>query len=59
MDRSKMLSFDKFCPDGGFSSKLFSKGQIFDVSRLKAFEDDNSKFDENDRKFAIRVENTV
>ena len=29
------------------------------LSNLKVFADDNFKFDENDRKFSKRVENTV
>ena len=38
---------------------LFPKQQILDASKLKAFADDNFKFDENGRKFSKRVENTV
>ena len=37
----------------------FPKRQILDSSKLKEFADDNFKFDENDRKFSKRVENTV
>ena len=37
----------------------FPKGQILDSSKLKEFADDNSKFDENGRKFSKSVENTV
>ena len=37
----------------------FPKRQILDLSQLKKFTDDNFKFDENDRKFSKRVENTV
>ena len=32
---------------------------MLDASKLKEFADDNFKFDENDRKFSKRVENTV
>ena len=35
------------------------KQQILDSSKLKKFADENSKFDENGRKFSKRVENTV
>ena len=37
----------------------FSKRQILDSSKLKEFADDNFKFDESDRMFYKRVENTV
>ena len=37
----------------------FPKQQILDSSKLKEFADDNSKTDENGRKFNQRVENTV
>ena len=37
----------------------FPKRQIFYFSRLKQFADDNFKFDENGRKFAKRVEDSV
>ena len=37
----------------------FPKQQILDSSKLKAFADDNFKFDRNDRRFFIWVENTV
>ena len=33
--------------------------QILGSSKLKKFADNNFKFDENGRKFSIRVENTV
>ena len=33
--------------------------KILDWSKLKQFADDNSKFDENSRKFSKLVENTV
>ena len=36
-----------------------TKRQILDFSKLKEFADDNSKFDENGRKFSTRVDNTV
>ena len=36
-----------------------SQIQILDSSKLKEFKNDNSKFDENDRNFSKRVENTV
>ena len=39
--------------------QLFPKLQILDSSKLKEFADDYFKFDENDRKFLKRVENTV
>ena len=35
------------------------KRRILDFSKLKGFEDDNFKFDENGRKFSKWVENTV
>ena len=41
-----------------FSSPL-PKQQILDSSKLKEFADDNSKFDENGRKFFKRLENSV
>ena len=48
---------NKFCP---FSYLLrLPKRQILGSSKLKEFADDNFKFDENGRKFAKRVENTV
>ena len=37
----------------------FPKRQILDSSKLTDFADDNSKFDENGRKFSKWVENTV
>ena len=40
-------------------SEPFPKQQIVDSSELKEFADDNIKFDEIDRKFSKRVENTV
>ena len=42
-----------------YSVKVFSKQQILDTTKLKEFEDDNFKFDENGRKFLKRVENAV
>ena len=33
--------------------------KILDWSKLKQFADDNFKFDENNRKFSKRIENTV
>ena len=39
--------------------KPFPKRHIFDSSKLKTLADDNFKFDDNDRKFFKRVENTV
>ena len=39
--------------------KPFPKRQILDFSKLEEFADDNNKFNENDREFSIRVENTV
>ena len=38
---------------------LIPKQQILDASKLKQFADDNSKVDENGRKFSEWVENTV
>ena len=35
------------------------KQPILDSSKVKAFADDNFKFDKNERKFSERVENTV
>ena len=47
----------------GFSTSIyicpFPKRQILDSSKLKEFADDNCKFDEDGRKFAKWVENTV
>ena len=37
----------------------FPRQQILDSSKLKEFENDNSKFDGNDIKFPKRIENTV
>ena len=37
----------------------FPKRQILYSSKLKEFADDNSKLEENGRRFAQRVENTV
>ena len=37
----------------------FPKQQLLDSAELKEFAEDNFKFDENSRKFSIRVENTV
>ena len=37
----------------------FPKRQILDSFKLKEFEDNNIKFDENGRKFSKRVENAV
>ena len=49
------LSLDHcFDPD-----EPFPKQQFLDTSRLKEFAEDNSKFDENGRKFSTQVENTV
>ena len=39
--------------------KPFSKQQILDSSKLKQFEVDNFKFNENGRKFSKREESTV
>ena len=39
--------------------KPFTKLQILDSSKLKGFAEDNSKFNEEGRKFSKRVENTV
>ena len=40
-------------------AKSFPKRQILDSSKLKEFEDDKFKFDENVRKFSKRVKNTM
>ena len=40
-------------------SKPFPKQQVLDSSKLKEFADNNSKFNENGRKFFRQVENTV
>ena len=37
----------------------FPKQQIYDYSKMKEFAEDNSKFDENGRKFSKQVENTM
>ena len=37
----------------------FPRRQILDSPKLKEFADDNFKFDEYDRKFSKRVENTI
>ena len=37
----------------------FTNRRILDSSKLKEFADDNSKCDENDRKFSKRLENIV
>ena len=37
----------------------FPNGIILDPSKLKEFADDNSKFNENGRKFSVELENTV
>ena len=39
--------------------KVFPKRQIVDSSKMKAFADDNFKFDENGRKFFKWVEKTM
>ena len=39
--------------------KLITKRQILGSSKLKEFADDNSKFDENGKKFSSRAESTV
>ena len=36
----------------------FPKQQMLDSFKLKEFADDNSKYDENGKKFSKRVENT-
>ena len=40
-------------------NKPSPKRKMLDSFKLKEFEDDNFKFDENRRKFSKRVENTV
>ena len=40
-------------------AKPVPKRQILDPSKLKEFSDDNSNFDEKDKKLSKRVENTV
>ena len=42
-----------------FSSLGFPKRQILDSSKPREFADDYSEFNESDRKFSKRVENTV
>ena len=42
-----------------FVALPFTNRQISDSSKLKRFEDDNFKFDENSRKNSEREENTV
>ena len=39
--------------------ELFPSDEFSDSSKLKAFADDNFRFDENGGKFPKRVENTV
>ena len=41
------------------SHLTFPKQQILDSSKLKVFEDDNFKFDENGKKFSKGIENTM
>ena len=41
------------------SCSPFPKQQILDSSKPKPFADDNSKFDENGKKFSKQIENTV
>ena len=41
------------------ASSPFPKEQSLDCSKLKEFADDNFKFDENDRQFSERTENTM
>ena len=53
-------STNDFCWNTLFKKKWqLTFSQIFDSSKLKEFADDNFKFNENDRKFSIRIENTV
>ena len=71
MERSEIIySVVKQTPDpdggGGFLTVPFNPDfdtlpddKILDWSKLKQFADDDIKFDENSRKFSIRVENTV
>ena len=40
-----------------FLLNQLSQQQIFDSPKLKEFEDDDFKFDENDKKFSKQVEN--
>ena len=49
--QSKILSFGK--------ELILSQRQNLDSSKLKEFADDDSRFDENGRKFSKWVENTV
>ena len=42
-----------------FDLNPFPKRQSVDSNKLKNFEDDNFKFDENGRKFSYRIESTV
>ena len=40
-------------------TKLITRRQILDSSKMRDFADDNIKFDENGRKLSKQVENTV
>ena len=44
---------------GKIDFSIFSRWQILDASKLIEFADDNFKFDEHDRTFLTRVENSV
>ena len=50
--------FISTCTTLFLSVLLFPKQQILDPSKLKKFEDNNSKFYENGRKFSNKVEDT-
>ena len=54
------LKMSYICPDKMlFLFSPLPDSKILDWSKLKQFEDDIFKFDDNSRKFSKRVENTV
>ena len=60
---STVRKYDSNCPENmTYDINLLNLSQttnFIDSSKLRDFADDNSRFDENDRKFSKRVENTV
>ena len=52
----QMIAFNGY---KSFKHLTFSQTKILDCSKLKEFADDDFRFDENSRKFAKWVENTV
>ena len=56
-----VVKFSHFCYvfQSAYFFNPFPKRQFLDSSKLKEFDDDNFKFDENVRKFCKWVENTV